>query len=96
MNLGASLKSGDASVTPTYSNCSWAIFHVVGANPAMKSESLMILPPLLLELAYCSDVSVIPDHDLPSQVRFLLLHWCNNPGMLPNSHTVALHLTFCS
>ena len=61
---------------------SWAIFHVVGANPAMKSVYLAAQMPILSDVdQMLSDVSVLSDHDLPPQIRLLLLHWCNNAGV---------------
>ena len=47
---------------------SWAIFHVVGANPKMKSNigSIDMLPITLL-ITY-SYVSMVPNHDLPVEI----------------------------
>ena len=55
------------------SDSSWAIFHVVGANPAMKSKlySPLHIPELYLNLLSPSDVPILPDYDLSSEIRLL-------------------------
>lgn len=45
---------------------SWAIFHIVGANPKMKSKFISDGFEKLLTL--CSDVPVVPDHDLSVKI----------------------------
>lgn len=60
---------------------SWAIFHVVGANPKMKSRIFSInMLPIVLLIIY-SYVPMVSDHDLPVEVWLLFLHWSDDPGL---------------
>jgi hypothetical protein len=48
---------------------SWAIFHIVGANPAMKSKpSLLRLPLFDLMQLFRSNVQMVPSYHLPAEV----------------------------
>jgi arylamine N-acetyltransferase len=71
--IGLSLIAMMFWVKQLYAEFGWAIFHVVGANPQMKSRPFNLLPNILQQTKR-SDVSMVPNHDMPDQVRLLLLH----------------------
>ena len=72
---------------------SWAIFHVVGANPKMKSKlSSIDTLPIALLITY-SYVSMVPDHDLPVEIRLLFLHWSDDPGLSSQSSDFLVKFT---
>lgn len=60
---------------------SWAIFHVVGANPKMKSKIRSINMLTIASLITYSYVSMVSNHDLPVEIWLLFLHWCDDPSL---------------
>lgn len=60
---------------------SWAVFHIIGANPRMKSEYNGSVYAVYAHTAIKSDVSVVPNHDRLPQIRFLLLRRSYYAGM---------------
>lgn len=76
-------------------SCSWAIFHIVGANPAAKSECTVLSHMLhwLTECCLRSNVPVLPGHYLSTEVRLLRVHRCHDAGLFPDVSFISSSLT---